>query len=112
VPDGEFVNAHCGKQKQGTSKYGARIVYIHSRGEYVIRKISPLIGDFLDVTSLDSTGSSKISSTNTIEFLDFAETKSKYNSWRITIHLLIFPPMTCHVNRYWKGFTTVMTVVL
>jgi hypothetical protein len=80
--------------------------------EDAIIKISPLIGDSSGIISPDLTDSSEISSEKTNDFLDFAETKSKSNSYRITIHLLIFPPMTCHVNTYWKGLTTTMTVVL
>jgi hypothetical protein len=78
----------------------------------VIKNISPLIGDSLGTTSLDSTRSSEISSAKTSEFFDFAEMKSKSNSWRTTIHLLIFLPITRRVNMYWNGFTTTMTVVL
>jgi hypothetical protein len=78
----------------------------------VIKNISPLIGDSLGTTSPDLTGSSEISSAKTSDFLDFAEMKSKSNSWRMTIHLLIFLPITHHVNMYWNGFTTTMTVVL
>jgi hypothetical protein len=77
-----------------------------------IRKISPLIGDSSGMISLDSTGSSEMSSAKTNDFLDFTETKSKSNSCKMTIHLLIFPPMTHHVNTYWKGLTMTMTVVL
>jgi hypothetical protein len=78
----------------------------------VIKNISPRIGDSLGTTSPDSIESFEISSAKTNDFLDFAEMKSKSNSWRMTIHLLIFPPITHHVNMYWNGFTIAMTVVL
>jgi hypothetical protein len=74
--------------------------------------MSHLIGDSSGITSPDSTGSSEMSYTRTNDFLDFGETKSKSNSWRITIHLLIFLPITRRVNMYLNGFTTTMTVVL
>jgi hypothetical protein len=32
VLDGEFVDAHCGKWNWGTSKYGDRLVYLHTMG--------------------------------------------------------------------------------
>jgi hypothetical protein len=80
--------------------------------EDAIRKISPLIGEISGMISLDSTESYEISSEKTDDFLDFVETKSKSNSSNMTIHLLIFPPMTRHVNTYWKGFMTTMTMVL
>jgi hypothetical protein len=55
---------------------------------------------FLKHNITDSTGSSEISSAKTSDFLDFVETKSKSNSWRMTIHLLIFPLITHRVNMY------------
>jgi hypothetical protein len=78
----------------------------------VIKNISPQIGDSSGTTSPDSTGSSEISYAKTNDFLDFDEMKSTSNSWRMTIHLLIFLPITHRVNMYWNGFTTAMTVVL
>jgi hypothetical protein len=66
----------------------------------VIKNISPQIGDSSGTTSPDSTGSSEISSAKTNEFLDFDETKSKSKSLRMTIHLLIFLHITCHVSMY------------
>jgi hypothetical protein len=77
-----------------------------------LEKTSPLIEDSSSVISLDSTGSSKMSSEKANDILDFVETKSKSNSPRIRIHIIIFSPITRHVNTYWKGFTTTMTVVL
>jgi hypothetical protein len=78
----------------------------------VIKNISPQTGDSSGTTLPDSTGSSEISSAKTNDFLDFAETKSKSNSWRMTIHLPIFLPITHRVNMYWNGFMTTMMVVL
>jgi hypothetical protein len=62
--------------------------------------MSPLIDDSSSIASLDLTESSEMSSAKTNEFLDFAETKSNLNSWRITIHLLIFPLITGRFNTY------------
>jgi hypothetical protein len=62
--------------------------------------------------SPDSARSSEISFAKTNDFLDFVEMKSNSNSWRMTIHLLIFPPIIHCVNMYWNGFTTAMMVVL
>jgi hypothetical protein len=75
-------------------------IYIYQRSKDVIKNISPLLGNSLGTTSPDSTGSSKISYAKTGDFLDFVEMKSKSNSWRTTIHILIFPPITCRVNMY------------
>jgi hypothetical protein len=66
----------------------------------MIKNMSPLIDDSSGITSLDSTESYEMSSVKTNDFLDFAETKSKSNSWRITIHLLIFPSITRRFNTY------------
>jgi hypothetical protein len=68
--------------------------------EDMIRNMSPFIGDSSGITSHDSTKSSEMSSAKTNDFLDFTETKSKSNSWRITIHLMIFSPITHHVKTY------------
>jgi hypothetical protein len=78
----------------------------------VIKNISPRIGDSSGTMSPDSTESYEISFAKNKDFLDFAKMKSKSKSWRMTIHILIFPPITRHVNMYWNGFTTAMTVVL
>jgi hypothetical protein len=72
----------------------------HQGSEDAIRNISLRIGDSSGTTSPNSTRSSKISSAKTSDFLDFTETKSKSNSWRTTIHLLIFPLITRRVNTY------------
>ena len=66
----------------------------------VIKNISPLIGYSSGTRSPDSIGSYEISSAKTSDFLDFAKMKSKLNSWRMTIHLLILPPITRCVNMY------------
>jgi hypothetical protein len=96
-----FIDAHHEKKKWGTSKYEDTQVYLHTRGlEDAIRKISPLIGDSSGEISPLSTKSYEINSAKTKDFLDFSETKSKSNSCRITIHRIIFPPMTRHVNTY------------
>jgi hypothetical protein len=88
-------------RSRGTSKSEDTQVYLHTRGlKMQSEKYLPLIGDSSGEISPLSTDSSKINSAKTKDFLDFTETKSKSNSWRITIHRLIFPPMTRHVNTY------------
>jgi hypothetical protein len=60
VPDGIFVDDHHEKQRRGTSKSRDRLVYLHIRGlKMKSEKISPLISNSSDVTSLDSTRSSE-----------------------------------------------------
>jgi hypothetical protein len=77
-----------------------------------IKNISPRISESSGTTSPDSTRSFEISYVKTNDFLEFVEIKSKSNSWRMTIYLLIFLPITHSFNMYWNGFTIAMMVVL
>ena len=65
----------------------------------------------LRTSSVFGEGSRHISSAKTSDFLDFAFSNSRSNSWRITIHLEYFPPSTCFVRMCCMGLQSDITVV-
>jgi hypothetical protein len=78
------------RDAEGTSKYEDRARCLHTGGQTMM---------FLSANELtwkmssSNRGKSDIKSAKTRDFLDLAEANSRSNSYKMTIHLLYFPPM-------------------
>jgi hypothetical protein len=87
-------------------------MYPYHISSELVRKRDSSIKESYATFSVLAEGRSHINLAKTKYFFDLALSKSKSNSWRITIHLEYFPPINWRVRICFIGLQSEIIVVL